>query len=52
MYRDMELLIFGTVRQFSLLWDFFEIFLSYTPARADKYYACGYFITRADIDMI
>ena len=24
MYKDMEWLFFGTVRQFSALWDFFE----------------------------
>ena len=37
MYKDMEWLIFGTVRQFSALWDFFEkkidFFLAAPPAR-------------------
>ena len=64
MYKDMEWLIFGTVRHFSAqflaLWAFFgktsKIFGCLPPARifitpADIYYACGYFNTRADIDM-
>ena len=36
MYKDMEWLIFGTVRQFSVLWDFFEKiqkFLAGPPTR-------------------
>ena len=56
MYKDVEWLIFGTVRQFSALWDFFEEiqkFLSGPHARriitpAGKQYACGCFITSAD----
>ena len=64
MYKDTEWLIFGTVRHFSAqflaLWDFFEKVSKDhgcpPPARliitpTDNEYACGYFITRADIDM-
>ena len=50
MYKDMEWLTFGTVRQFSALWDFFEKnqkLLAAPPARiiitpADNEYACAY----------
>ena len=45
MYKGRDWVNFGTVGQFSALWDFSENFFSGPPAPAVAYnfYACGYF---------
>ena len=54
MYKDMEWLIFVTVRQFSVLWDFFEKEIQKilaAPLAPIVITPAEIFITRADIDM-